>query len=181
MIDLENKVKNLNGPQPNTYFAAKVLAQIKYREARNKIFIWKLASVFSLVIGSFFSFYYFQKTAHYSLDYQQAPVHKSMMLVLQSTPQDSKITYVTLEIDNGMYFELSKLELRQKKEITIAIDSESLKLGRLPFVFSANISGKKNIKIKYLDADFNELYVETHFVEFLDLNKTNNNKTGEST
>ena len=174
MDDLNDHIKNLNGPEPSPYFASRVLAHRKYEDEKKKVFIWKFVSGFCLTLGLLCSLYFFQETRIYKFDYQKAPVHKSMMLVLKDVPQDARITYVSLEIDEGMVFDLTNPNLRDKKEITLAINSESLRLGRLPFVFLAEVAGKRNIKIKYLDADFEILQVETHYLEFLDVNNSNN-------
>lgn len=180
MKDLEDCLKELNGPQPNPYFASRVMANYKYADEKKKVFVWKLISGICLTLGSFFSFYFFQKTDNHMIDYQKAPIHKSMMLVLKAAPQDSRIAYVSLEIDEGMTFDLANLSLRSKKEITLAIDSNSLKQGRLPFVFLAEIAGKKNVKIKYLDAQFEVVLTETYHLDFFDLNNTNNKPKKEN-
>ncbi|MEK6629040.1 MAG: hypothetical protein AABY53_10480 [Bdellovibrionota bacterium] len=168
-----DQLKNLKGPQPDPYFASRVLAHHQYSDEKKKVFVWKLISGLCLTLGSFFSFYFFQKNTPYKFDYQKAPIHKSMMLVLTEVPNDYRIAYVSLEIDEGMTFDIANASLRSKKEITLAIDSDSLKLGRLPFVFMAVLAGKKNVKVKYLDAEFEVVKHETYYLDFFDLNNTN--------
>jgi hypothetical protein len=160
-----NELKNLKGPKPDPYFAARVLAHHNSQKQSRMLLIWKSIAGFSVVLGCFLSFYFYNQ-GHATLDYRKALVGKAMILQLDSLPIEDNISYVSLEIDEGMSFQLSNQEASSKKEITLAIESAS-ETKRLPFVFVSNESGKKKVSIKYLDSDFNLVKSEDYFLEFL--------------
>ena len=160
------KLEDLNGPKLDPYFAQRVLAQIESRKQKKSLLIWKFISAASLVFGCCASLYFYKTRSVDFIDYAKAPVNKSVVLQLDSLPQDARILYVSLEIDEGMDFILNDPNLAHKKEITLALDSNAKSL-RLPFVFASHFAGKKIVRVKFLDEDFNVVRVDRHYLEFV--------------
>jgi hypothetical protein len=167
-----NELKDLNGPKPDPYFAQRVLAHAASRKQEKTLFFWKWVSATSVAFGCLMSFYFYTTSINkLDFDYKKAPTNKYMVLQLNELPQDSRIVYVTLELDRDMDFSLSDPTLVGKKELTIAIDTLNSKDARLPFVFLSRVAGKKNVRIKFLDEDFNVVKEDQYNLEFFSDNK----------
>ena len=160
-------LKDLKGPQTPAFFANRVLANLDYEKQQNRVSFWKLVSGFSLVLGAVLSFYFFNLSQKAKLPFVDAPVNKLVVLQLDEIPHDSRIAYVSLEIDSDMRFQISDPELATKKEITLAIDSGE-KAKRLPFVFLSQVKGLKLVKVKFLDFNFNLVKEDQHYLNFSD-------------
>jgi len=163
-------MKDLKGPQPDQFFAHRVMVTYHNRKKEGQIKFWRFFSGFSLTTSLLLSFYFYNFTKN-KIDFTQAPINKSMVLQISEIPADSRITYISLEIDDDMQFVTDSLGLKNSKEVTLAITDLNQQELRLPFVFKAIRAGRKNIKIKFLDSDFKVVATEEQHLEFTE--KTN--------
>ena len=168
-------IKDLKGPKPDPYFAARVLAEHRARTQTRRLNYWRIFSALTVGVVFVLSFQLWRNSRNsVPLNYAMAPVHKSMVLQLDAVPENKNIAFITLEIDEGMVFDIAAPEHQGKKELTVAVDQLEGGSRRLPFVFKALSAGKKNIKVKFLDSDFNVVKEDLHLLEFYENQKKEN-------
>lgn len=166
-------IKEIKGPAASPYFAQKVWAHHESRLAEasqnRKLLFWKFLTAGSMAFSIALSVYFVNfHQVNAPISYASAPVHKSMVIQVDEIPADPNIRYVALEIDDGMVFVIENQDLREQKEIILAVRADERSSVRLPFVFKAQRSGKKTVKLKYLDADYNLISEHKHYLEFFD-------------
>ncbi len=162
-------IKDLKGPIPDPYFAYRIQALHAERLNRKKILFWQVLSGLSTAVALLALFFNIEKISPSKLPhYASAPVNKAMVIQLEQVPDLPQIVYVSLEIDEGMAFEIGDANLSLKKEITLALEEGQSIPARLPFVIKALSSGVKTVRIKFLDADLNVVKEETQRLKFFD-------------
>ncbi len=162
------ELKDLNGPKADIYMAHRIQAIHQAKILQKKLSFWKFVSGFSVATAALFVVYVTYFKPMKTIEYTYAPVQKSMLIQLSDVPIDSRITYVSLEIDEDMTFVLNDETQNNKKEITLAIDNGESISKRLPFVFKALKAGRKTVRIKFLDSDFNVVKEDQQNLEFVD-------------
>lgn len=163
-------LQDLQGPQPDPYFSYRVQALLAERQQQKKILFWKIFSGLSTTVAVLALYMNFQVSrVHQNSLFTSAPVNRAMVIQLDQVPDLPRIMYVSLEIDEGMIFDLGDATLSQKKEITLALEQGQTLSKRLPFVIKALTSGLKTVRIKFLDADLNVVKEETQHLRFFDL------------
>lgn len=152
--------------EPSVFLEKRVMAHVEadLRENR-RIQFWKyLSAVLStLVVVLILQSYNDFKRDNHSVVMLGSPYVIQMLI---NSNKNIAISQVELVLPEGMYFVSSKGPLTAEKKLKLPFKPKLNNKNKLPFVVASNELGKKQVLIRFLDANSKLLKEEKVFLKF---------------
>lgn len=162
VIDLFSIINNTE-TEPSPYMQARVLSKLQEdRVQLLKLRLWQTLAVIFFVTSISLTMYQmnFSKPKE-SLRY----VGQSYVIHFEIKQAELlEATQAEVVLPDGVHFVSSKGVLDNEKKLKLAVDIKKIGLSKLPFVFSADVKGEKEIRIRFLGQ--NNQLIHEHVLKY---------------